>query len=1031
MIFIWKNPPQQQTTSSLEREPVPSSSSENPREAAREAVKKELTKQRGNESLKLLDERTKAGMIKSIDLEKSADEQNDVTALYNFSLSTEVIPILMDAGLEITVLKSAKQAPEDLKNEVIRLKKEKPDKFKKWDATTEAAYQKLIDSCTTGKKFIQTWETEWNELLPIAIQQYGEAKALRDIPATMWGKTKEISKDTYKWVMNHKVESALIVGGVIAAGWLFKKIFGKSGADATASSESESTFSKWTKRILVGGLGLGAVVALSKIIPLEKVKDWILGLFSSEKKEDKTDGLDKAIAKKIGLEDPASLEVLKQYDYEQFMSTTGEISGAVGNKAKQIFADTVFGNLNSADLANYPKFVKDFIEERKKNPHKIAAAEEKLRKFLKDNSDNIKKIHPKNSVGNVLDGLARMGVFGNEFTSRVLAIPEDVASPALISTIIKNYPNPIEQNQVRSMTLMAFEKEKAQKENNDKLIVYLEELSKTKPEFKTKIANINTLRTNLDAKRTEFAQAIADRTPVSKLETMVGKLLEVQTEMENTTTEYYGEMKAHMPAAPYILFFATRYAMLGSRGRAAAREQIRRIFTIPGEVASQLRGNANPAMAAQGTQKQLEAANKELKEFEMKQGLAENSRQQVRQNPGTQVEWRTKIMTTDYLEKKLALEQKKASISSLSEAERLSHRPELMRLEKEYLTAYQAKFGSNIEYAKDILKEAGQDMSEREKIAFVQDLKKEKVQLRQAIKEHQTTVHKEMERLGKNSPEVKKLVEELDTLNAVYRKTTRNELSLWNSIIGENKGLRKQFSEWLSEEQKSGLVKFAKNKYGRIGVMFLLLTTTLYCETKAINEKNPARETSELLSTLGMETLQLLADVCPFTFGASDWYTVGSGKEAVTGHQVKGWDRYSRIIWGTFGALLDGASLIPAVDIAAIPTSAIVRTARATGRIGSSKKLIEAWPKIKEVAEKVGGWKKFSDHLQDYIKAGGRPEKMAHAAQMVKTAVPRLAATVMIGGITYNALYTMGDDTDDKGEEISPEVIAENQPQIS
>ena len=170
-------------------------------------------------------------------------------------------------------------------------------------------------------------------------------------------------------------------------------------------------------------------------------------------------------------------------------------------------------------------------------------------------------------------------------------------------------------------------------------------------------------------------------------------------------------------------------------------------------------------------------------------------------------------MTTDYLEKKLALEQKKASTSLLSETERLGHQPELLRLEKGYLTSYQAKFGSNIEYAKSILKETGQDMSEREKIAFVQDLKKEKVQLRQAINEHQVKVLKEVERLGKNSPEVKKLVEELDVMNAVYKKTTRNELSLWNSLIGENKGLRKQFSEWLSEEHKSGLVKFAKNKY--------------------------------------------------------------------------------------------------------------------------------------------------------------------------------------------------------------------------
>jgi len=1028
MIFIWKNPPQRQN-SSLEREPLPSSSLENPsdaREKARTEVKNELTKQRGTESLKLLDERTKADLIKKIDPEKSADEQNDATALFNFSLSTEVIPILLEAGLDKEILKSAKTHPDNFRTEVERLKKEKPDKFKKWDTTTEAAYNKLLEVSSSNAKFNNTWEIEWNNLTSIAIQQYGEAKALRDIPVNMWGKTKEISKDTYKWVMNHKMESALIVGGVVAAGWLFKKIFSKSGTDST-----ESTTEKWTKRILVGGVGIGAVFALSKIIPLEKVKDWIFGLFSSEKKEDKTDGLDKAIAKKMGLEDPATLEILKQYEYEQFMSTTGELSGAVGNKAKQIFADTIWGNLSSSDLANYPKFVRDFVEERKKNPHKIAASEEKLRKFLKDNSDKIKKIHPQKTIGNVLDGLARIGVFGNEFTTRVLTIPEDVASPALIATIIKNYPNPLEQNAVRSMTLMAFEKEKAQKENTDKLMIYLEELAKTKPEFKTKIANVNKLRTDLDAKRTEFAQAIADRAPVEKLETMVGKLLEVQTELENTTAEYYGEMKAHMPAAPVILFFATRYALLGSRGRAAAREQIRRIFTIPGEVASQLGENANPALAAQATQTKLNAAKKELREFEMKQGLSENARQQVMQNPGTQLEWRSKIMTTNYLEKKLAFEQKKAFIGTLSEAERLSHRSELLRLEKEYLTAYQAKFGSNIEYAKSILKEAGQDMSEREKIAFVQDLKKEKIQLRQAINEHQVTVLKEVERLGKNSPEVKKLVEELDAMNAVYKKTTRNELSLWNSLIGENKGLRKQFSEWLSEEHKSGLVKFAKNKWGKIGVMGLLFGTTLFCEKRAIKEKNPAVETSELFSTLGMETLQLLADVCPFTFGASDWYTVWTGKESVTRHEVKGWDRYSRIIWGTFGALLDGASLIPAVDIAAIPASAIVKTARATGRIGASKKLIEAWPKIKEVAEKVGGWKKLSEHLQDYIKAGGKPEKMAHAAEMIRTAVPRAAAAVIIGGITYNAVYTMGEDTDDKGEEISQEVIAENQPQIS
>ena len=348
----------------------------------------------------------------------------------------------------------------------------------------------------------------------------------------------------------------------------------------------------------------------------------------------------------------------------------------------------------------------------------------------------------------------------------------------------------------------------------------------------------------------------------------------------------------------------------------------------------------------------------------------------------------------------------------------------MLKAEYEMHLARQQAWKTNIKYLKEALSDAGEDISDRQRVKLMDDILIKKKAIRDSLKGFDARVLEHVKTLGKHSTAAQELVKHRDDVVRYYGETVRDELAFRNGVMGESKGLRNKFKEWIREERESGFVKFAKNKYGRVGIMTGLLALPLYFQYDEIQEKNPDIEFKKLVDELGLSAVQLLADVMPFTFGASDWYTLTTGKELVTKKEVTGFDRYSRLAWGTFGALLDAATIIPAVDVVGAPANAIMRTARAAGRAGEGAKLIRMWPRIAKVADAVGGWSKFGEYLKAYAQAGGKWEKVKAVAGMTRTAVPRAMAATMAGSIAY--VYTVGPDAaNDYGEALPADLVAE------
>lgn len=504
-----------------------------------------------------------------------------------------------------------------------------------------------------------------------------------------------------------------------------------------------------------------------------------------------------------------------------------------------------------------------------------------------------------------------------------------------------------------------------------------------------------------------YLKALQDNASEEEIGLKFEKLIETKEAME----KFYEELSPTRRTWAPLPLFLYRYARIDPRKRAAFREQIRRVGKTPRLVTDELRAQKDPVGYFQ---EQTRIAEKELTDFE--------SKHTADPIDDLKPEHHARKSKVHAMKKRLAYEQIRKAPGKTA--------AEILEAQKKYLRALNENFNANIQFLKKIMEKTGASLSEREKIAFFYDIQEQRKLLRRSIKDYQRSILEAAEqgRLPKDA--AKRLVEELDTgLHSLYRKTVKEELSIWNKFFGESKGLRKQFAKWLKEEEAAGLVKFIKRggkagRYTHVGILGLCLAPSIYGKYKDIKETNPDIAFYDLMADLGLEAGQLLADVCPFTFGASDWYTVWTGKEVVTKRDVKGWNRYSRVIWGTLGALLDTATLIPAINVGGAPANAIMRAARAANKAAEGRKIIRAWPRIKSVAERLGGWKKFAQHLKDF-KAGKGMDKARATAGMVRTAAPRVAATVLIGEVAYGAVYTMDDDANDPGIQMDTEVVKE------
>ena len=261
---------------------------------------------------------------------------------------------------------------------------------------------------------------------------------------------------------------------------------------------------------------------------------------------------------------------------------------------------------------------------------------------------------------------------------------------------------------------------------------------------------------------------------------------------------------------------------------------------------------------------------------------------------------------------------------------------------------------------------------------------------------------------------------------------------LWNrAVLGRSGG--------------SGVTRVLRSSKGRLKLGGILLVPTLYMQYRDMEKQAAANEAElellQIISELGPEAVQLVADIAS-PFGITDWYTVWTGKEAITGEEVNMRHRVSRFIWGTFAGVSD---TVMAVGVATSWTgvgagaagvagggSRMVRASRALARAGASRRVIDKFPRIMEIMRQLGP-KNFYETLKNApgilsgTRAGREAIEVGRAVgqggirtglRLTEIAAGRamcadLALTV--GGTAYQAVF--GHDIEDPGFEPPPDRI--------
>lgn len=1076
--FIFQNPQtrrtaQQTSRGDLEAEPGTPSSAPPERERTQDRqaqleeerrgremnVRVGSAQERSGQALEILDERTQANLIRNIDLDQSQERQVQAVTKLNWSMAYEVVPKLREAGVSEAIIHNAVSKPADFERAVRGLQN------LNLDESGRAALEKFIQIVKRGQSnFSQGWLVEWPRDLTQTLTEYNAARGLRDTPPSSFGERLQgYAKTTWNYMRNNKVETALYIAGGFVAWRILRGIFGKkeeaqaTSASPTQQHEEESTAWKWTKRILWGATGVGGLVILSKILPMERIKNWLseawensfLARWTSSPEERaqerrERNELNEEAARQMGIDDPELLTMFGEYDYEPFMSFRGEVEGQVRGQTRRMFAESIWGTLADTEMRLLPDSLRRFFEKKKNEPEKVMRAERKLRQFLERHADTTREIYPRAKVREIIAGLSREGIFGEKFADRPMQVTEEQVPPTIQAQIQQHYPTIRERNRVTSLAVRVNDHREEQNENifgPRGLIARLEVMAQRHPQdrsYRQKIDELRRLHRQLETRKTSFHEAVSRGTSHAELKEKVARGVEAQEGLEETYDDYLAEIQSHIGMWRALPFFAIRYGTLGKRRRASIQADVRRAVTNPAHAAREIVGVRNPVHHAQDL---YESEGRHLAEYESEKRLSHAGREAALRSPTTaeQREWQERQLRVRAARDKVILEERRLEFRNLPREARESRYAELLADEHHYLEALRDRFHSSIEHAKNLL--GTKTLHEREMVEYFRDIQSQGRMLRSGLSDYRSNVMREAERLGKRSREAIDLVQNFDGLSKQYRSTVRGELSffhgLWRWVKRRGSttteaALRTMFKDWMREEKRSGLVRFIRAPgtlaHGaKIGVLGLLMAPGLVAHAREIRERDPEMGFLRLMAELGPSTGQLLLDVVPVGGTFSDFYTVWTGQEVISRRKVRGWDRYSRVIWGSIGALFDVALIFPVLDIAGGAGEVVTRLARLGIRGAEARKIVRLWPKIKNVAERLGGWKKFAEHLKNYRGGATRIDRLRATRGMAITAGTRLAGSVMVGEIAYNAFYSGGEDQNDTGEELDPDLINETE----
>lgn len=258
----------------------------------------------------------------------------------------------------------------------------------------------------------------------------------------------------------------------------------------------------------------------------------------------------------------------------------------------------------------------------------------------------------------------------------------------------------------------------------------------------------------------------------------------------------------------------------------------------------------------------------------------------------------------------------------------------------------------------------------------------------------------EMQKTGVPQAEIdefsRKAEEELKTLRATYKETLKALADNAADLSKEEKAALKLLLK--QELAHANGVRGVLREVGGRGKFAVVLGTAhvvykYYEATEEDKEMHIERELMEIMKEIGPETLQLVLDILS-PYGLSDWYTVFSGKGLITQKEVSGWERVTRVVFGSYNLTTDliatvgGAVTVEAGGAggAAIYGGANVVEA-ALRAAGKSPALIAAvnkiLPKIAVMGREAGGYDKL---LRSFHKIATRGMQVTLGIELTRMA---------------------------------------------
>jgi hypothetical protein len=225
--------------------------------------------------------------------------------------------------------------------------------------------------------------------------------------------------------------------------------------------------------------------------------------------------------------------------------------------------------------------------------------------------------------------------------------------------------------------------------------------------------------------------------------------------------------------------------------------------------------------------------------------------------------------------------------------------------------------------------------------------------------------------------------------------------------------LRNQIKHAIEGTEGTLLTRVVKGVKGRAKMM-VLMASLIFATDQIIHKNDAERDLAEIIDELGPDFGQLLLDVLPVAGTFSNFYSAFTGREIVSKRDVSGiWDRTSNVMWGTVGAAGDVLTVLGALPSGGTGIGANVALRLAKEAKAGSKtaaKMIEMWPRISKVADRMGGWKKFAEKTAEFVKKDPeKMRKMAKGLRAIETVGTIAGTTMLVGGVAYNMHYAFTD----------------------